>query len=227
MNADEIRMIVQAVGARQQATPTLMPATVTDVRTADNVVSVRVDGQDFGSDVDVRPLVADLTDGDRVMVLFDPPRGGYVTGVIARRWSAGEVVAQQAITTAVTGVGDTGVTVMTAADVEFQDRRQYRLEAHARLVRNTGTPVCRLSIQTLYDLVATELVAGEATVSSVITRASVSPSVMFAPGARTLSVIVTAQQIGGAGAGTFDVFATTGRPATLTVTDAGPAQIID
>lgn len=227
MNAEEVRMLVQALADRPQASPLLMPATVTSVVLAEAVVSVRVDGQDFGTDVDVRPLVADLTEGDRVMVMFDPPRGGYVVGVISRRWSAGEVIAQQAITTAVTNIGDTATQIMLLPDVEFQDRRQYRLEAHARLLRNANTPVCRFSIQTVGDSVRTERVAGETTLNVNITRASVSPSVMFAPGAAILSVEVTAVQIGGAGAGTFDVLATTGRPAVLTVTDAGPAQIID
>jgi hypothetical protein len=53
-----------------------------------------MDGDPENSSVEASMLFADLSEGDRVMVLFDPPRGIYIIGTIARFADAGQIIAR-------------------------------------------------------------------------------------------------------------------------------------
>jgi hypothetical protein len=82
-------MIVQAVESRPQPSVSLMPGTVASVGATVDVV---MDGDADGVVVQAAPLFADLSVADRVMVLFDPPRGVFVVGTIGRAHEAGTVI---------------------------------------------------------------------------------------------------------------------------------------
>jgi len=104
VNIDEVRMLVQAVENRAAPVSRFGPGTVVSFDRENAVVTVRMDGQEFGNEIDVRPLISDIASNDRVMIAYDPPRGGYLIGHIGRPYSAGEIVASAQMVATVTGV---------------------------------------------------------------------------------------------------------------------------
>jgi len=87
VNTDEIRQLVQGLRDRQSATPTMLPGWVDSV--GPGTANVILDSGPEGVIVPATRLVADVAVGDRVMVMFDPPRGAYVTDVIGQVRAAG------------------------------------------------------------------------------------------------------------------------------------------
>lgn len=80
MTPEDARFLVQAISRRSEATSKFLPATVASLDAINSLVNVKMDGDEFGAEVQLRSLVAGLRPGDRVMVMFDPPHGGYVIG---------------------------------------------------------------------------------------------------------------------------------------------------
>ncbi len=70
----------------------LLPGTVAATSNALNVAEVSMDGDPDGIVVAAQLLMQDVGEGDRVMVMFDPPQGVFVIGTIARRSESGMVV---------------------------------------------------------------------------------------------------------------------------------------
>jgi hypothetical protein len=122
MNADQVQALVQAVESRPQPSVTLMPGTIAAMGTG--VAGVVMDGDPDGTSLDASLLFADVGEGDRVMVLFDPPQGVYVVGTIGRAHEAGTVILR-GDTAPGLQLDDETVTV-PVSNVEFHFGRQYR-----------------------------------------------------------------------------------------------------
>lgn len=78
MEPDEIRAIVKAVEARSGPGVEMLPGTLQEVNDTQGVVLLDGTTQPAGVNV-----VTECEPGDRVMVLFVPPRGGFVVGRFA------------------------------------------------------------------------------------------------------------------------------------------------
>jgi hypothetical protein len=91
VNLEDVRAIVQAVDDRSAAQPLLLPGTVASVFGSGRL-EVAMDGDPEDTAIEVTGLFADVAPGDRVMVMFDPPRGVYAVGLIGRVQEAGMVV---------------------------------------------------------------------------------------------------------------------------------------
>jgi hypothetical protein len=91
MDVQDIRLVVQAMEARPSATPLLLPGTISEVSEDGSTAVLVMDSDPDGITVQARMLFADLGEGDRAMVMFDPPRGVYVVGTIGRRREAGMI----------------------------------------------------------------------------------------------------------------------------------------
>ena len=96
MDVQDIRLVVQAMEARPSDTPSLMPGTISEVSEDGSTAILVMDSDPDGITVQARMLFADLGEGDRAMVMFDPPRGVYVVGTIGRRTEAGQIVVDYA-----------------------------------------------------------------------------------------------------------------------------------
>ena len=94
MDVQDIRLVVQAMEARPSDTPSLLPGTISEVSEDGSTAILVMDSDPDGITVQARMLFADLGEGDRAMVMFDPPRGVYVVGTIGRRTEAGQIVAR-------------------------------------------------------------------------------------------------------------------------------------
>ena len=92
MDVQDIRLVVQAMEARPSATPLLLPGTISEVSEDGSTAVLVMDSDPDGITVQARMLFADLGEGDRAMVMFDPPRGVYVVGTVGRRTEAGQVL---------------------------------------------------------------------------------------------------------------------------------------
>jgi len=75
MQADEVRELVRAVEDRQGPAVELLPGVLQSVSDTQGVVVLDGTTTEIGVNV-----VVPCSDGDRVMVLFVPPRGGFVIG---------------------------------------------------------------------------------------------------------------------------------------------------
>ena len=122
MNADQVQALVQAVESRPQPSVKLMPGTIAAMGTG--VAEVVMDGDPDGTGLDASLLFSDVSSGDRVMVLFDPPQGVYVVGTIGRPTEAGTVVFFSGVEDEV--IDDTTFDVTTGS-VEFRAGRRYLL----------------------------------------------------------------------------------------------------
>ncbi len=91
MNLDDVRTLIQAVDERSAPTAGLLPGTVGAVYGAGRL-DVAMDGDPEDTTIQATSLFADVAPGDRVMVMFDPPRGVYAVGLIGRVQEAGMVV---------------------------------------------------------------------------------------------------------------------------------------
>jgi hypothetical protein len=94
MDVQDIRLVVQAMEARPSDIPSLLPGTISEVSEDGSTAVLVMDSDPDGITVQARMLFADLGEGDRAMVMFDPPRGVYVVGTIGRRTEAGQIVAR-------------------------------------------------------------------------------------------------------------------------------------
>ncbi len=124
-------MIVQAVESRPQPSVRLMPGVVSSVGATVDVV---MDGDPDGVVVQAAPLFADLSVADRVMVLFDPPRGVFVVGTIGRAHEAGTVILRRDLTD---DLNDESVSVVVP-NVQFYFGRQYRLRTRLNAIWASG-----------------------------------------------------------------------------------------
>lgn len=128
MNLDDVRTLVQAVDARTVAQPLLLPGTVGQVE-GGGLVEVVMDSDPDGTSIEASCLFADVGEGDRVMVLFDPPRGVYAVGLIGRTVEAGQLVT--VLTGSVSGVaytsGQTTVLDVDTSQVSLRANRFYDL----------------------------------------------------------------------------------------------------
>ena len=216
MNVGDVRMIVRAMEARPTAAPSLMPASVTEVDTTNNILRVVLDGQPVGQDIDVRPLINDVGPGDRVMVMYDPPRGGYVIGVIGRRHSAGETVAYLTRETTLVGVINAQQTLLSGS-VEFVANRLYRLEYSVAVTRTASSP--RAQARLWSD--TTQLQSANVSLTGSVIGGLITRSVLFQPGDLTPVISVTVEEIDNSGS--FNCPASATSPTYVLVTDAGPA----
>lgn len=138
MNIDEARALMAAVANRAQPKPQLFPATVQGRN--GSVCQVLVDGDPAGGSIECETLLPDVSYGERVMVMFDPPRGVYVVGRVRQPSVAGMLVASAVRTSDINGI--TGAEVdMPDLTVTFDSagNRLYRVEAWARAVGDVGT----------------------------------------------------------------------------------------
>jgi hypothetical protein len=90
VNSDDVRLLVQAVGGDPESGWRLLPGTVTAF--APGLMRVTMDSDPDGVSVEASPLFADVAVSDRVMVLFVPPRGVFVVGVVGRANEAGTLL---------------------------------------------------------------------------------------------------------------------------------------
>ena len=118
-------MIVQAVESRPQPSVSLMPGTVASVGATVDVV---MDGDADGVVVQAAPLFADLSVADRVMVLFDPPRGVFVVGTIGRAHEAGTLVVWSDVPVTDLLTIDDDVVSVSSERATLHAGRRYRLE---------------------------------------------------------------------------------------------------
>lgn len=227
MRIDEVRMIIQAVEDRSAPTPRFSPGTVVFFDRENAVATVRMDGQEFGDEIDVRPLVADIGNNDRVMIAYDPPRGGYIIGHINRPYSAGEVVNHVERTTTETGVTNAAPAILLSAPVTFLPSRRYRVEFAGQATAASGTPRAQLR------LLLTTLDGAGSSVDTVLQTASISLASGFT-GPITKSVIVQPGDVTGTlrlqgretlPSGSVNFAASSESPAYITVTDVGPALV--
>jgi hypothetical protein len=148
MNADEMRLVVQAVEARRPAGLTLVPATVRDVTGDGSVATVQVDGDNTGQMTEATCLVAGVMPSDRVMVTFSPPRGVFVTGRVAPQSVPGTAVVAHTFSSGsfVVTAGDSDVAVL---DIEMPlvDGRLYRWDIHGTAV-SLGSGDIGLAVRT-------------------------------------------------------------------------------
>ena len=140
MNVDDVRALVQAMEARPSRLPLLMPGTVAAV--SGTVAEVTVDGDPDGSAVEAVLLTADVGPGDRVSLLFDPPRGVSVVGVTARRSEAGMVLwFDEEINVSHTFLDAGGTYTMTNQPfLTLEAARSYRFDYFAQISGWTGGP---------------------------------------------------------------------------------------
>lgn len=92
MDIQDMRLVIQAMESRPSAIPLLLPGTVADVSEDGSTATLVMDSDPDETSVQARMLFADLGEGDRAMVLFDPPRGVYIIGTIGRFAEAGQVI---------------------------------------------------------------------------------------------------------------------------------------
>jgi hypothetical protein len=220
MNADQVQALVQAVESRPQPSVKLMPGTIAAMGTG--VAGVVMDGDPDGTSLDASLLFADVGEGDRVMVLFDPPQGVYVVGTIGRAHEAGTVIARYQTNNypGLVAVDDDTTTV--ASDrfmVHFGRRYRLRLDLFAEFADTDPDAVVLAS--TSINLPLDPQVGNSIrSVSSYVTDTFggfseyVALDLMLVPTATFVSDVI------------FDVTAQNGRAelrATFEVTDVGPA----
>jgi hypothetical protein len=230
MTPNDVRLLVQAIATRSEPTPMFAPATVVGVDTANAVVTVQIDGAEWGSDVDVRPLVADTAVGDRVMVMYDPPRGGYVVGWIGRPQAAGEVVVYQELTTLASAVTNAAPQNWTTIPITFRPRRLYRIDFAGTVTRVSatgGNPRAQLvlfldTIDTDGSTLATQLQSTSIILTSVVTRGALSKSYFQAFGNTGGTLRLQAREADNSGS--VDFLSPTGAPSYVVVTDVGPSN---
>lgn len=128
MNLDDVRTIVQAVDDRTPRQPLLLPGSVGQVG-ADGLLEVVMDSDPEGSSIEARSLFADVAEGDRVMVLFDPPRGVYAVGLVARTVEAGQMIAyhEDEELAAAYGTGTTNIVTYSTPSLAWRAGRWYEL----------------------------------------------------------------------------------------------------
>ena len=97
MQPEEMRLVVQTVESRNPASPMLVPATVASVNLDAAVATLVVDGDPPDSTVDAQILVGGVSQGGRVMVMFDKPSGVYVAGVINQKSETGALLYRASI----------------------------------------------------------------------------------------------------------------------------------
>jgi hypothetical protein len=135
MNANEARLLVQALGDRPNVRPRVQPATVVETNFAAGTAVLHMDGDPLGSIVEVNALVAGFQQNDRVMVLFDPPRGAYIVGVIGGGANAGQLLGTAS------GIGIASVTFgLLGEDFRVVPGRQYRIEMQGYAVLQAVFP---------------------------------------------------------------------------------------
>lgn len=143
MNLDDVRTIVQAVGDREQARPLLLPGSVGQV-SGTGLVEVVMDSDPDGTSIEATCLFADVGEGDRVMVLFDPPRGVFVVGLVGRTVEAGQLVAyHREVVVAEPYSTQTTVASYLSPTVQWRAGRYYdlRLSVSVNLDPNDSNPV--------------------------------------------------------------------------------------
>jgi len=77
VNSDEVRTLVRMLEARSKTGVEMLPGTLQDVSLGQGAVVLDGTTSEVGVNV-----IAECEAGDRVMVLFVPPRGGFVIGRI-------------------------------------------------------------------------------------------------------------------------------------------------
>lgn len=127
MNIDEARAIMTAAATVSGPKPQVLPATVLNRK--DTLCSVLLDGDPAGSVTDCETLVPDVHVGDRVMILFDPPRGVFIVGTARRAIGAGMLAAYGERTTnlSLTTSNQDALTV----GLQAVANRRYRVDAWA------------------------------------------------------------------------------------------------
>jgi hypothetical protein len=78
LNSDEIRGLIRTVEERSKTAVEMLPGTLQELNGEQGLVALDGATQPIGVNV-----VTDCDPGDRVMVLFVPPRGGFVVGRFA------------------------------------------------------------------------------------------------------------------------------------------------
>ena len=91
MNVNDVRLLVQAMEERKDASSPLLPGTVAD-SLGEGILLVSMDGDPENTEIEVVSFIPGVSEGDRVMVLFDPPRGAYAIGLLGRAVEAGQIV---------------------------------------------------------------------------------------------------------------------------------------
>jgi hypothetical protein len=140
MNADQVQALVQAVESRPQPSVKLMPGTIAAMGTG--VAEVVMDGDPDGTGLDASLLFSDVSSGDRVMVLFDPPQGVYVVGTIGRPTEAGTVVFFSGVEDEI--IDDNTFDVSTGS-VEFRAGRRYLLNVFGQCIKVGDDPAATLA----------------------------------------------------------------------------------
>jgi len=155
MDVQDIRLVVQAMEARPSDTPSLLPGTISEVSEDGSTAILVMDSDPDGITVQARMLFADLGEGDRAMVMFDPPRGVYVVGTIGRRAEAGMIIVAYEDTTTITIEGGTNTYTETLVldPIQFMVKgdRRYRLDLKQSFIwgyDDSFFPVASMWLQT-------------------------------------------------------------------------------
>jgi hypothetical protein len=133
MQPEDMRLIVQTVEARGVQTPSLLPATVVGFETGASVVSLAMDGDPADSIVEALPLFSDFSNGDRVMVMFDPPQGVYVVGrigVTSGEPKAGEIFKYYESDIFALTYTNTSEIAFSESSLSLLEGRMYRVDLH-------------------------------------------------------------------------------------------------
>lgn len=157
MNVNDVRLLVQAMEERKDASSPLLPGTVAD-SLGEGILLVSMDGDPENTEIEVVSFVPGISEGDRVMVLFDPPRGAYAVGIINRAVEAGQVLVSSfgAIEAEPFGASTTTKVLSVAtASASFKANRYYnvRLETGFQIFQDFAfsNPIEITSVATVLD----------------------------------------------------------------------------
>ena len=128
MNLNDVRTIVQAMEERTSAQPLLLPGTISSIA-GRGIADVQMDSDPDGAQVEVSLLFSDASVGDRIMVLFEPPRGVFGIGPIGRTVGAGQIVsyANDSVQTFPYVFGNTVVVSYGTEAIQWKAGRYYDL----------------------------------------------------------------------------------------------------
>jgi hypothetical protein len=224
VNLEDVRAIVQAVDDRSAAQPLLLPGTVASVFGSGRL-EVAMDGDPEDTAIEVTGLFADVAPGDRVMVMFDPPRGVYAVGLVGRTIEAGQVIGHtRRVYESGSEFAPPDLSAQASVTCEYRAGRQYRID----FALNLSTTSSKIS--NIYGYVENQVSGGQVldTSDSLEVKLSLGVSELTSVsvmGYRLVPIANTSIE-------TLDVFLApdSGFPGSveyvgwfdLTVTDAGP-----
>ena len=134
---EDVRTLVQSVRAVPGPSGfQLAPGAVSDLDRERRVASVVMDGDPLGTEIEARCLFADVSEEDRVMVAFDPPRGVFVVGTIGRVTEAGQTLLWWETDDVSLDVGEESSATIDVPlpEVSFRAGRLYRIDLTAQVV---------------------------------------------------------------------------------------------